>query len=77
MPFASIVLWLVVLGVLVAVYVVRRRAPAPPALTKDEEFEVCVHLDRGDVVEAIRTYRRRTGCGLADARDAVDELRGR
>lgn len=52
-------------------------AVAPPpsvGLERDLAIELQALLDRGRRIEAIRTYRERTGSGLAEAKAAVDAL---
>ena len=43
-----------------------------PAPTEDPE--VVAHLVKGEFIQAIKVYRERTGAGLAEAKDAVEEI---
>ena len=48
-------------------------APADAAF----EEEVRRLAAAGNLINAIKLYRERTGCGLAEAKDAVERIRGR
>lgn len=49
--------------------------PAPPrALTAEETEKVRAHLRAGDKIAAIKEFRAMTGCGLKDAKDAVEAM---
>jgi ribosomal protein L7/L12 len=43
--------------------------PAP-----SEDPEVVAHLVKGEFIQAIKVYRDRTGAGLAEAKDAVEQI---
>jgi ribosomal protein L7/L12 len=43
----------------------------------DDDPEVINALRKGNVVEAIKVYRERHKAGLAEAKNAVDEMRAR
>ncbi|MEK7412064.1 MAG: ribosomal protein L7/L12 [Planctomycetota bacterium] len=47
----------------------------PASLTPEQLQLVTTALDNGNVIEAIKLYRSFTGCGLKEAKDAVDQLR--
>jgi ribosomal protein L7/L12 len=49
-------------------------APAPPEPSGDPE--VLRLLGEGNLIGAIKRYRELTGAGLAEAKDAVERLRG-
>jgi ribosomal protein L7/L12 len=38
--------------------------------------EVMQHVMAGNTLQAIKAYRQATGCGLAEAKAAVERLRG-
>ena len=44
-------------------------------MTASEDPRVIELLQSGNQIEAIKLYRELTGVGLAEAKDAVDELR--
>jgi ribosomal protein L7/L12 len=48
----------------------------PPAALDDETFatQLLVELAAGRKIEAIKLYRERTGLGLKEAKDAIDDL---
>ena len=39
-----------------------------------ETTDIVAHLANGRKIEAIKTYRERTGAGLKEAKDAVEEI---
>ena len=43
-------------------------------ITTPEEPEVVRHLENGQAVEAVRAYRKQTGAGLIEAKQAVDRI---
>jgi large subunit ribosomal protein L7/L12 len=52
-------------------------APPPPPLPPPPGAalaEIKRILDRGDKIEAIKMYRKETGAGLKEAKDAVERL---
>lgn len=53
-----------------------RPAPPPPQAQPDPEALEAARwvLERDGKIAAIKTYRERTGCGLRDAKLAVDTL---
>ena len=51
--------------------------PPRPLPNADAEAQVRAFLAKDDVIGAIKTYRQLTGCGLKDAKDAVDAMRGK
>ena len=53
----------------------RFAANAPPDATLEEEVRRLAAA--GNLIHAIKLYRERTGCGLAEAKDAVERIRGR
>jgi ribosomal protein L7/L12 len=75
--------WILVIGgvglaMLVAAEIVirrdRRAAAARPIDEKALRQTVAVALDRGDLVAAVKVYRRETGARLAEAREAVERI---
>lgn len=48
--------------------------PEPLTWTADLEKEVRSLLDQGRKIEAVKAYKDHTGCGLKDAKDAVEAL---
>lgn len=51
-------------------------APANPlALPNDVQAQVLVLRAEGKTIEAVKLVRERMGCGLKEAKDAVDTLR--
>lgn len=59
----------------------RGAAYAPPDALLDEpdaslEEEVRRLVAAGSLINAIKLYRERTGCGLKEAKDAVERIRG-
>ena len=42
--------------------------------TRPEFPDVVRHLEEGKVIQAVKVYREQTGLGLADAKNAVDEI---
>jgi ribosomal protein L7/L12 len=42
--------------------------------TRPEYPDVVRHLEEGKVIHAVKAYREQTGLGLADAKNAVDEI---
>lgn len=48
---------------------------APAGATLEEEVGRLAAA--GNLIHAIKLYRERTGCGLAEAKDAVERIRGR
>ncbi len=51
-------------------------APAHPlALPTDVQAQVLVLRAQGKTIEAVKLVRERMGCGLKEAKDAVDTLR--
>jgi hypothetical protein len=50
-------------------------ASAPADATFEEEVRRIA--DSGNLIHAIKLYRERTGCGLKEAKDAVERIRGR
>jgi ribosomal protein L7/L12 len=55
-------------------------APAPTLngepVTTGAPNEVMQHVMAGNTIQAIKAYREATGCGLAEAKAAVERLRG-
>ena len=47
---------------------------APPDAAFEEEVRRLVAA--GNIINAIKLYRERVGCGLAEAKDAVERIRG-
>ena len=47
--------------------------PGPPLAAPTADVESLVR--GGQMIEAIKLYRAQTGCGLKEAKDAVDALR--
>ncbi|MCY1137974.1 hypothetical protein OWR29_08185 [Actinoplanes sp. Pm04-4] len=39
-----------------------------------EDPDVVAHLVKGEFIQAIKVYRERTGAGLAEAKDAVEQI---
>ncbi len=48
-----------------------------PTLTDEKLKEVQEFLARGDKMQAIKAWREAAGCGLAEAKQAVDEEHAR
>jgi len=50
--------------------------PAGPAMRVDDDLEERVRslMDKGQIIEAIKLYRERTGAGLKDSKDAVEAI---
>ena len=49
--------------------------PGPPLAAPDVDVEALMRA--GKMIEAIKLHRQQTGCGLKEAKDAVDALRER
>jgi ribosomal protein L7/L12 len=50
--------------------------PAPPVATEpDADLLQLIH--EGRTIEAIKLYRKQTGAGLAEAKQAIDRLRAK
>lgn len=47
----------------------------PPALPSEMKAQLLKLKAEGRMIEAVKLVRDRTGCGLKQAKDAVDELR--
>ncbi len=54
-------------------------APSRPGAPPDAAFEAEVRrlVAAGNIINAIKLYRERTGCGLKEAKDAVERICGR
>jgi hypothetical protein len=50
-------------------------ANVPPDATFEDEVRRLA--DAGNLINAIKLYRERTGCSLKEAKDAVERIRGR
>jgi large subunit ribosomal protein L7/L12 len=50
--------------------------PPPPPDPHQPSSQVLAFVAEGKTIEAIQQYRADTGLGLADAKRAIDELRG-
>lgn len=49
-------------------------SPTPPPDASESSSEIREALYRGDKIQAIKLFRTRTGCGLAEAKNAMDKL---
>lgn len=49
-------------------------SPTPPPGASEPSSEIREALYRGDKIQAIKLFRARAGCGLAEAKNAMDKL---
>lgn len=65
---------IIVVGVLVAVFLINRDRREPAPYTGDLAQDARALVQAGRTIEAIRLVRTHTGVGLAEARDYVNSL---